>query len=205
MIESKKPMKKKELIRLNEEIASKLQAEFDEEVRFAREKAEKEQEANVALTEEWDDSQAKIEDDHELAQRLQAQEQEELSDAEKATLFNRAGEELEQKSTKKQKVDEDKDTTELQSLMEVIPDEEEVAIDVVPLATKPPTITNWKIHKEGKKSYYQLVRADRKSQMYIVFSLMLKNFSREDLEDLYNLVKAKYKSTRPVEDLDLVL
>ncbi|GKE53298.1 hypothetical protein Tco_1488454, partial [Tanacetum coccineum] len=48
----------------------------------------------------------------------------------------RAEEELEQKSTKKQKVDEDKDTTELQSLMKVIPDEEEVAIDVVPLATK---------------------------------------------------------------------
>ncbi|GJY19048.1 hypothetical protein Tco_0390539 [Tanacetum coccineum] len=43
----------------------------------------------------------------------------------------RAGEELEQESTKKQKVDEDKDTTELQSLMEVIPDEEEVTIDVV--------------------------------------------------------------------------
>ncbi|GJW94571.1 hypothetical protein Tco_0174243 [Tanacetum coccineum] len=36
----------------------------------------------------------------------------------------RAGEELEQESTKKQKVDVDKDTTELQSLMEVIPDEE---------------------------------------------------------------------------------
>ncbi|GJZ70839.1 reverse transcriptase domain-containing protein [Tanacetum coccineum] len=41
--------------------------------------------------------------------------------------------------------------------------------------------------------------------MYRVFSLMLKSFSREDLEDLYKLVKAKYKSTRPVEDLDLVL
>ncbi|GKB91807.1 hypothetical protein Tco_0964079 [Tanacetum coccineum] len=50
----------------------------------------------------------------------------------------RAGEELEQESTKKQKVDEDKDTAELQSLMEVIPNEEEVAIDVVPLATKSP-------------------------------------------------------------------
>ncbi|GJR21334.1 putative ribonuclease H-like domain-containing protein [Tanacetum coccineum] len=68
----------------------------------------------------------------------------------------RAGEELEQESTKKQKVDEDKDTTELQSLMEVIPDEEEVAIDVVPLATKSPSIVDWKIHKEGKKSYYQI-------------------------------------------------
>ncbi|GJR57901.1 hypothetical protein Tco_1500063 [Tanacetum coccineum] len=66
----------------------------------------------------------------------------------------RAGEELEQESTKKQKVNEDKDTTKLQSLMEVIPDEEEVAINVVPLATKPPTIVDWKIHKEGKKSYY---------------------------------------------------
>ncbi|GJZ39665.1 hypothetical protein Tco_0586228 [Tanacetum coccineum] len=53
----------------------------------------------------------------------------------------RAGEELEQESTKKQKVDEDKDTTELQSLMEVIPDEEEVAIDAVPLAIKPITIS----------------------------------------------------------------
>ncbi|GKD68525.1 hypothetical protein Tco_1322615 [Tanacetum coccineum] len=50
----------------------------------------------------------------------------------------RAGEKLEQESTKNQKVDEDKDTTKLQSLMEVILEEEEVAINVVPLATKSP-------------------------------------------------------------------
>ncbi|GJY57988.1 hypothetical protein Tco_0457880 [Tanacetum coccineum] len=36
-----KPMKKKDLIRLDEEVALKLQAEFDEEERLAREKAEK--------------------------------------------------------------------------------------------------------------------------------------------------------------------
>ncbi|GJW46152.1 hypothetical protein Tco_0077798 [Tanacetum coccineum] len=246
-----KTMKKKDLIRLDEEIASKLQAEFDEEERLARENDE----ANVALTKDWDDIQAKIEADHELAQRLQAEEQEELSVEEKGTLFQqllekirkhfatksakekrskpptqaqqrkimctylkniegkkpkdlknksfdsiqkmfdrafkrvntfvdfrtdlvegsskRAREELEQESTKKQKVDEYKDITELQSLMEVILDEEEVAIDAAPLATKPPTIVDWKIHKEGKKSYYQIVRADGKSQMYRVFSLML--------------------------------
>ncbi|GJV62447.1 hypothetical protein Tco_1468547, partial [Tanacetum coccineum] len=56
-----------DLIRLDEEIASKLQAEFDEKERLAREKDK----ANVVLTEEWDDIQAKIEADHELAQRLQ--------------------------------------------------------------------------------------------------------------------------------------
>ncbi|GJW84266.1 hypothetical protein Tco_0157411 [Tanacetum coccineum] len=90
-------------------------------------------------------------------------------------------------------------------LVEVIPNEEEVAIDVVPLATKPPTIVDWKIHIEGKKSYYQIIRADGKSQMYRVFSQILKSFSREDLEDLFKLVKGKYGSTRPVEDLDLIL
>ncbi|GJQ99811.1 uncharacterized mitochondrial protein-like protein, partial [Tanacetum coccineum] len=54
MIEPEKPLKKKDLIREKDE-------------------------ANVALTEEWNDIQAKIKADHELAQRLQAEEQEELS------------------------------------------------------------------------------------------------------------------------------
>ncbi|GJS07820.1 hypothetical protein Tco_0364616 [Tanacetum coccineum] len=43
-----KSMKKKDLVRLDEEIASKIQDEFDEEERLTREKDE----ANVALTEE---------------------------------------------------------------------------------------------------------------------------------------------------------
>ncbi|GJT52017.1 hypothetical protein Tco_0978174 [Tanacetum coccineum] len=117
----------------------------------------------------------------------------------------RVSTELEQESIKKQKVDEDKETTELQMLIEVVLDKEEVAIDVIPLETKPPSIVDWKIHKEGNKSHYQIIRADGSSKMYLVFNHMLKSFDREDLETLYKLVKAKYGSTRPVEDLDLVL
>ncbi|GKA05971.1 reverse transcriptase domain-containing protein [Tanacetum coccineum] len=82
-----KPMKKKDQISFDEEVALKLQAEFDEEERLAREKAEKEKEANIALIEEWDDIQAKIDVDYQLAERLQAQEQEELFVEEKAKLF----------------------------------------------------------------------------------------------------------------------
>ncbi|GJT91499.1 hypothetical protein Tco_1080344 [Tanacetum coccineum] len=52
----------------------------------------------------------------------------------------RAGEDLQQDSIKNQKVDEDNETTELQRLIEVVPDKEEVAIDAIPLATKPPSI-----------------------------------------------------------------
>ncbi|GJT57752.1 hypothetical protein Tco_0992806 [Tanacetum coccineum] len=89
--------------------------------------------------------------------------------------------------------------------MKIIPDEEEVAIDAIPLYVKSPKIVGWKIYKEERKSYYQIMRANGKSQMYMIFSQMLKSFDREDLEDLYKLVKAKYESTRLVEDLDLLL
>ncbi|GJT12718.1 hypothetical protein Tco_0859760 [Tanacetum coccineum] len=99
----------------------------------------------------------------------------------------RAGEELEHENAKKQKVDDDKETAELKSLMEVMPDEEHVALDAIPLAFKSPSIIDWKIHEEGKKSYYQIIRADGSSKMYLVFSHMLKSFNREDLETLYKL------------------
>ncbi|GJR53096.1 putative ribonuclease H-like domain-containing protein [Tanacetum coccineum] len=53
-----KKMSKKDLLRLDEELAFKLQAkEEDEEERLAREKAQQVEEANIA----WDDVQAKIE------------------------------------------------------------------------------------------------------------------------------------------------
>ncbi|GJW57098.1 hypothetical protein Tco_0103829 [Tanacetum coccineum] len=87
LIEPVEPMKKKDLIKLDEEVALKLQAEFDEEERLTREKPEKVEEANIALIETWDDIQAMIVADHQLAERLQAQETEELSIEEKATLF----------------------------------------------------------------------------------------------------------------------
>ncbi|GKC33282.1 hypothetical protein Tco_1040576 [Tanacetum coccineum] len=71
MVEPEKPMKKKELIRLDEEIASKLQAEFDEEVRLAREKAEIEKEVNIVS---WDNVQAMIDADYQMAQQMQVEE-----------------------------------------------------------------------------------------------------------------------------------
>ncbi|GJW90938.1 hypothetical protein Tco_0168491 [Tanacetum coccineum] len=81
--EPMKKMSKKDLLRLDEELAFKLQAEEEEEERVSREKAQQIEKANIA----WDDVQAKIEADYQLAQRLQAQEQEELTNEENARLF----------------------------------------------------------------------------------------------------------------------
>nr|GFB28563.1 hypothetical protein [Tanacetum cinerariifolium] len=44
--------------------------------------------------------------------------------------------ELIQEITKKQKMKDDKEKAKLKQLMETIPDEEEVAIDAIPLAVK---------------------------------------------------------------------
>nr|GEY69674.1 hypothetical protein [Tanacetum cinerariifolium] len=51
MIKEPVKHKKKDQIRLDEEAAKRLQAEFDEEERRTRERAQKEQEANIALIE----------------------------------------------------------------------------------------------------------------------------------------------------------
>ncbi|GJY99036.1 reverse transcriptase domain-containing protein [Tanacetum coccineum] len=104
----------------------------------------------------------------------------------------RAGTELEQEVAKKQKiddakVDDDQEEAKMKELMNIIPGEEEVAIDAIPLATKPPCIVDWKIIKEGKISQFQIIRADGSSKRYSAFIHMLRNFDREDLETLWKL------------------
>ncbi|GJX82620.1 hypothetical protein Tco_0332101 [Tanacetum coccineum] len=79
---------------------------------------------------------------------------------------------------KKQKIDDDQEEAEMKKLIKVVPDEEEVAIDAIPLATKSPSIVDWKI--------------------------MLKDFDREDLETLWKLVNTKHGSTRPEEGYERV-
>ncbi|GJR21902.1 hypothetical protein Tco_0970429 [Tanacetum coccineum] len=261
------------------------------EERIAREK----EEANAALIAQWNDIQDKVETDYELAQRLQAEEQEELTIEEKSKLFQqllekrrkhfaakraeerrnrpptkaqqrsimctylknmagwkpkdlktksfanvqelfdkamkrvntfvdmdtelmegsetreessskRAGDELEQEPSKKQKVDDDKETEELKQCMEIISDDgDDVTIEATPLSTKSPTIVDYKIYKEGKKSYFQIIRADGNSQMYLTFGKMLKNFDREDLEVLWSIVKERFKKTEPMNYMDTFL
>ncbi|GJS21312.1 uncharacterized mitochondrial protein-like protein [Tanacetum coccineum] len=121
------------------------------------------------------------------------------------SILKRAGDELQQESTKKQKMDDDQERAELQSLMNVIPDEKEVVVDAIPLATKPPSIIDWKIVKKRKISYYQIIRADGSLRRYSAFIQMLRSFDREDLETLWKWVKAKHGYTRLEEGYRRVL
>ncbi|GKA44645.1 hypothetical protein Tco_0737441 [Tanacetum coccineum] len=229
LVEIEKPLKKKDQLKLDEEIALKLQAGIDEEERISIAGEENSNEANIA----WDDIQAKVDADYQLAERLQAKEQEQFTIKEKTTLFKelleqrrkhfaakrveekmnkpptktqqkkiminylknmegwkhkdlkskdfdsikelfnkaftrvnmfvdfrtelvegsskRAGTELEQEITKKQKVDDvqeiaevgdDQEAAKIKELIEIVPDEEEITIDAIPLAIKSPRIVD---------------------------------------------------------------
>ncbi|GJS76675.1 hypothetical protein Tco_0726556 [Tanacetum coccineum] len=123
MVEEPLKMMKKDQVLFDEQEAIRLQAQFDEEARIAREK----EEANAALIAQWNDIQDKVETDYELAQRLQAEEQEELIIEEKMeaqrikeqkegskkaeaevieSSSKRIGEELKSDKSKKEKLDE---------------------------------------------------------------------------------------------------
>nr|GEX51332.1 hypothetical protein [Tanacetum cinerariifolium] len=67
----------------------------------------------------------------------------------------RKGDKLEQEISKKQKVEDDKESEELKKCLEIIPDNgDDVTIDATPLFVKSLTIVDYKIYKEWKKNYF---------------------------------------------------
>ncbi|GJQ98306.1 putative reverse transcriptase domain-containing protein [Tanacetum coccineum] len=311
MIEPEVPLKRKDQVALDEQMAkeAQLEAEIIEEEKLAR---KQEEVANIALIESWDNTQAMMEADFELAQRLQTKEQGEITIKERSRLFvelmnkrkkhfailraeekrrkpptkaqkrnqmstylknmggykhnqlksksyeeiqkmfgnemrrvntfipmdskvvkskkeieerskgtedelesdklkkaesdkekakgsrkkmlgrKRAGKEQQQESSKKQRMEEDKESDEVEEVEEddeaelkkhlVIKKDEDIAIDAIPLSTKPPVIVDYKLHKEG-----------------------MMDIDREDLLTLWKLVKTKHGDIRHEDEHERVM
>nr|GEY00580.1 hypothetical protein [Tanacetum cinerariifolium] len=88
------------------------------------------------------------------SQLLQAKDKEIVEEMSKKT---QAEEKLDEQA--EAEVDNDQREAEMKMYMKIIPDNE-IAIDAISLATKPPIIVDWKIIKEGKISSYHLIRAN---------------------------------------------
>ncbi|GJS17661.1 hypothetical protein Tco_0412133 [Tanacetum coccineum] len=141
-----------------------------------------------------------------LAAKLQAEEQEQFSIKEKPRMLvemiaerkkffaaHRAAKqrnELEFDKSKKQKIDEhveakkdDQEEAEMKRHIEIVK-YDKVAIDAIPLATKPLVIVEYKIDKDGRMRYFKLIRAYGSSKRYSSMIKMLQDIDREDLETL---------------------
>ncbi|GKB16166.1 hypothetical protein Tco_0850089, partial [Tanacetum coccineum] len=103
----------------------------------------------------------------------------------------RAGKEQQQESSKKQRMEEEKETNEVEEVEEddevelkkhlVIKKDDDISIDAIPLATKPPVIVDYKLLKEGIMVHYQLIREDGSSKKYSLMIRLLQGIDREDL------------------------
>nr|GEX24407.1 hypothetical protein [Tanacetum cinerariifolium] len=138
---------------------------------------------------------AQISLDEAFAFKLQDEEEEkERIIKEKAQQIEKENLAWDDVSAKIEKVHDDQEAAELKRCLEIVPDDEDdVTIDATPLSSKSLTIIDYKIYKEGRKSYFQIIREDGSSQMHYTFSKMLKNFNREDLEVLLSIVKARFE------------
>ncbi|GKA28689.1 hypothetical protein Tco_0714934 [Tanacetum coccineum] len=133
----------------------------------------------------------------------------------------RHGLQLEQETLKKQKIDiqdasittgkddvvkeEETEVSSPQGDSETDKEESVEAMNPTPLDTKSNIVANWKIFQQGERSIYQIIRANGADTVYMSFGAMLKDFTREDLIELYRLVMQKYGTNRPEDAYDRVL
>nr|GFD23252.1 hypothetical protein [Tanacetum cinerariifolium] len=91
---------------------------------------------------------------------------------------------LEQENAKKQRVEEENDSAELKRCLEIVSeDEDNVAIEAIPLSLKSPTIIDYKIYKEGRKSYFQI------NTMYFLLVKKMYPLIKNTLHQMWNDVR----------------
>ncbi|GJZ80361.1 hypothetical protein Tco_0645355 [Tanacetum coccineum] len=197
------------------------QAELE---RIQKEKAAQEEASRATIYEEWDNEQAMMEADYKLAANLQKNERETIFIEEKSrrlaelirerkkffaaqrakAIRNKPPTKTQRRNQMiQQRVEDDKEEEKLKKCFELAK-EEEIEINAIPLATKVPVV-GFKIHTRGKPGYYEIFRVDGSLKLYNVFSQLLSEFDREDLVNLWKLVKAKLGDNRSEEDFERVL
>nr|GEY82436.1 hypothetical protein [Tanacetum cinerariifolium] len=118
-----------------------------------------------------------------------------MGSKEETERLKRKGLNLEKEQVKKQKLSEEapkietstKEFTEekIKEMMQLVPVED---VYVQALQVKHPII-DWKVHTEGQRSYWQIIRLGGSSACYQFFIDLLKQLDRDDLNQLWALYK----------------
>nr|GEU94184.1 hypothetical protein [Tanacetum cinerariifolium] len=195
IIEPEKPLKRKDQIMIDEEVSinleAQMQAELEEEERLARKKKE---EANIAFIESWDNTQAIRDADYELAARLQEEEIGELTIEEKSRLFVEL-------MDKRKKYFARLRAEKIRKLVKGSEKAVEGSSKRVEGKLEQEDAKRQRIEDENESAELKRcleISLDNDDDMF-------KNFNREDLKVLRSIVKARFKKTKPVDDMDNLL
>nr|GFA04866.1 hypothetical protein [Tanacetum cinerariifolium] len=129
----------------------------------------------------------------------------------KAWKFKRKGIRFEQESVKKLKTSEkvpeevkspdEVPEEKVKEMMQLVPIEE---VYVEALQVKHPII-DWKVHTKGQRSFWKITRLGGSPVSYQFFVDMLKHLDREDLNQLWALVKESLSNMPPTSDKEMEL
>ncbi|GJZ37548.1 synaptobrevin, longin-like domain protein [Tanacetum coccineum] len=195
MTEPEKPSKKKDQIQIDEELALRLHAE--EQAKFERlqkERATQEEASRATIYEEIDNIQAMIEADEKLAARVQAKEQELYFIEEKSRLLvemieerkrffsaERAAEQRSKPPTKSQM--RNRMCTYLRNMES---DDKDKNSEKKAGGCRKKTLARKRAGDD-----VAIIRANGSTKSYKIFTEMLDDFDRQDVLDLYRLVKER--------------
>nr|GEW47308.1 hypothetical protein [Tanacetum cinerariifolium] len=126
---------------------------------------------------------------------LKKQAQIEQDEAYARQALKRTSESLEEKAAKKQKLD--KEVEEQKKHLQIVPNDDDYAYTEATLLALKVPIVDYEIYSENNKPFYKIIRADGSHQLFLRFLSLLRNFDREDLEVLWQLVKERFASSNP--------
>nr|GEU92089.1 hypothetical protein [Tanacetum cinerariifolium] len=175
MVETLKLMKKKDQIELDAESARKLH----EKINRDHEKFNKDIDWDAAM-------------DHVSVQVKRG------NRGRRSEIIKSINETTAQKAAKRRKLSEEaQEAEDLRKRLEVVDDEDDdVFIEATPLARKVPVV-DYHIVLVDNKPRFKIIKADETHQLYIRFTTLLKNFNKEDLENLWGIVKDKFSTSKP--------
>nr|GEW23799.1 putative ribonuclease H-like domain-containing protein [Tanacetum cinerariifolium] len=171
LVESPKPMKKKDQTELDAEYARKLHEEINKD------------DAEFNKDIDWDAAM-----DHTI-EKMEKEDEE---------IIKSINETPAQKAAKRRKLNEKAQEAEaLKKQLEIVNDEDDDAFtEATPLGRKVPVV-DYEIVMINNKPRYKIIKADDTHQLYISFITLLKIFDREDLEDLWRIVKERFSTSKP--------
>nr|GEW90824.1 glutamic acid-rich protein-like [Tanacetum cinerariifolium] len=113
-------------------------------------------------------------------------------------IIKSINETLAHKAAKRRKLNEEaQEAEDLKKHLEIVNDEDDdVYTEATPLGRKVPVV-DYQIVMINNKPRYKIIKADETHQLYISFITLLKNFDREDLEDLWRIVKERFSTSKP--------
>nr|GEX57343.1 hypothetical protein [Tanacetum cinerariifolium] len=118
-------------------------------------------------------------------------------------IIKSINETLAQKAAKRRRLREQaKEDEDLKKQLEVVVNEDDdVFIKATPIRKKVPVV-NYEIVMINNKPRYKIIRVDDTHQLYTSFITLLKNFDREDLEDLWKIMNSRFSTSKPTNFFD---